>query len=155
MAGLQDMAHLPGSGLFPWRSRPPPMGQGPRPACAPAPALRCMPRPPRSPRLPACLRPGDLTAAPPSHRRLSGASPLRAEGVRESQGLQLQPQHGLFEVRRLPHHRPFLVAAPTPRANVHWRMWCAGHWRPVMRNELSPAGPRQGNGRPGRGSWPR
>ena len=103
----------------------------------------------------AWLRPGDLTAAPPSHRRLSGASPLRAEGVRESQGLQLQPQHGLFEVRRLPHRRPFLVAAPTPRANVHWRMWCAGHWRPVMRNELSPAGPRQGNGRPGRGSWPR
>ena len=106
------MAHLPSSGLCPWRSRLPPMGKGPLPACAPAPALCCMHRPSRMPSPPVCLRPADLTAAPPGHRRLSGASPCRAERVRETEALQQQPNNGLFEVRRRPHRRPLVVAAP-------------------------------------------
>jgi len=70
-AGVFSMDNCLVSCVFLWRSRLPAMGTGPRLACAPATALRCMPRPPRSPIPSACLRTGDLTAPPPFHRRLS------------------------------------------------------------------------------------
>ena len=126
------------------------MGKGPLPACAPAPALCCMHRPSRMPSPPVCLRPGNLTAAPPGHRRLSGASPCRPTRVRETQALQLQPNKGLFEVRRRPHRRPLLVAAPPSRANVHWHARCAGHCQHVERWGFTPTEHGKADGAAGR-----